>query len=214
MSFDVASSSLGDIDQDWKGEEQQDEERAYTSWHVICGRILFGFGAVAIFLFSIAINLGIIYYERAVSGQHHTLINKMAASISVYNIILASSFLPVTFSRELIFTDGLPWSICWLNLFLVRFGVLQALMTLGEVTILRYLYVCVLSSVGSINEELLRIYFLALNVLLSTLGSILIMTTQMTSLLVFSHCVNESLGKKKMLLPLLIFVKCSLLIDR
>ena len=51
------------------------------------------------FLLIVSVNLGIVYYERVVPDAHRTLINKVAALVSAYNLITATSVIPPLAAR-------------------------------------------------------------------------------------------------------------------
>ncbi len=154
-------------------------------------RLFLGASLVSMFALSIAVNWGIVYYEQAVSGLYRTLVNKMAATMAVYNIIMAAASYPTMFLREIVFDEGLPKVVCFANQFLTQFGLAQSMMTHLEVSVLQYLYVCVLSSVGSIQEELVWRFLVVLNATLGSLGSI-VLTIRNSKALVHNYCNGKS----------------------
>ncbi len=162
---------------------------------VFLGRLLLGASLVAMFALSIAVNWGIVYYEQAVSGLYRTLVNKMAATMAIYNIIMAVASYPTMFLREIVFDEGLPELVCFVNQYITQFGLAQSMMTHLEVSVLQYLYVCVLSSVGSIQEELVWRFLVVLNATLGSLGSIML-TIRNSKTLVHNYCNGiSSFGK-------------------
>ena len=75
-------------------------------------RVLFAVSCALLCLVVQATNAGIVYYERVVSDAHRTLLNKLAALISVYQATFASFLYSVMAIR--FFLDAGLWEpACW-----------------------------------------------------------------------------------------------------
>ena len=114
-------------------------------------------------------NLGIIVYENVVPDTYRTLINKMVAVTSLYNICL-SSVITVVFAVPLLpLGEGLAPPVCGaVNVSLGSFAT-QLFLAHNEVMLLRYVYACRLSTVGSVDEGLVRTFLVGANAVLGTL---------------------------------------------
>ncbi len=122
-------------------------------------------------------NIGIIYYERVVPDTHRTLLNKIAALASAYQVVVATSIYPMVILR-LLWGQGLYYMICSVQDFFLVLGLIQLMLCHNELIILHYIYVCKLRSVGVIKEELVMRFAFWVNL---TLGLFLSMAYELSS---------------------------------
>ncbi len=105
-------------------QEEENGERGFYS------SLALGLSILLLYAASVAANAGIVLYERLVSGTYRTLVNKLAAAASVYNLVTATAVLPAAAAREASSSAsaaacGLPVQACWALQLLVRVGIVQ-----------------------------------------------------------------------------------------
>ncbi len=101
-------------------QEEENGERGFYS------SLALGLSILLLYAASVAANAGIVLYERLVSGTYRTLVNKLAAAASVYNLVTATAVLPAAAAREASsLACGLPVQACWALQLLVRVGIVQ-----------------------------------------------------------------------------------------
>ena len=104
-----------------------------------------------------ASSIGIIHYERTVSDNRRTLINKLVSLLS--HIILLISVIFLSFNHFRIVLGPLPMSICQLQQFIQFNCTFQVMLCIDEISVLRYLYICVFKTVGKLNDNFFHFYF-------------------------------------------------------
>ncbi len=100
-------------------------------------------------------------------GLYRTLINKLVPQASVYNMLLATIFLPTLTARLLLPNVVLPRAFCVAKRFCYVSVGAQLVLTYNEIAWLRYFYLG-LGNMGSINEDLVGRFLVIMNVLLGT----------------------------------------------
>ncbi len=120
-----------------------------------------------LYLATLAANAGIVHYERIVSDAHRTLLNKLAVLASLYSAAFATAFQPV-FIVRILHGRGLPFFVCWLWQFCCASLIVQLVLVYNELVVLHYTYVCRLSTVGVVKEELLMRVFVYINAAVGT----------------------------------------------
>ncbi len=148
--------------------------------------------ALAVCLVSQTANLGIIYYERVVPDSHRTLVNKVAALASTYQVGATVMF-PMVVVR-LLLGRGLGEVACRLLGCVFVSSVVQLILSYNELIFLRYLYICRLNTVGMIKEELVMKCATWINLLLGMfVGVIYTMTAVPPGHVTHSFCTNSAI---------------------
>ncbi len=104
---------------------EDDEERGDT----LVWKSLFGASASALYLLVLAVNAGIVHYEReAPNPQYRTLADRLAAASSAYNVLAASGAMPQAVLLETVYSGaegGLGAAACRISQFMILSGFLQ-----------------------------------------------------------------------------------------
>ncbi len=190
VSFEQASKDLLANASD-KGELLGQED--IQEWTLSPLQTALACSVLAVFcLVSQLANIGIVYYERVVPDTHRTLLNKLAALASLYQVVVATVYFPVVIVRLL--GQGLGGSVCRLQGFFFMCSLTQLLMSYNELIILRYVYVHKLGTFGAIKEEITLRLLIWINLSLGVfLGSVHGMTVQLSGNLYQTFCTNIKL---------------------
>ncbi len=169
-----------------------DDNRSSHQWHLSQHQVMLSVTAlVLLFFVSMAANLGIIFYERTVSDIYRTLLNKLAALASLYQVGLTVVVFPVLVAR-LLWGDGLGRAVCTVHILLFVFILTQFVLTYNELIFLRYIYICKLGAVGVLKEEAIFCFCIWINILLGTfvsLSSVLVMNSPSNAY--YHYCQNS-----------------------
>ncbi len=141
-----------------------------------------------------AVNYGLVHYENVVPDTHHTLINKMVSILALYRIAFATVTMPALAIMTCFRVENLGTLFCWM----IQFGVIctgmQIVIGHNELLLLRYVYTCRLSTVGSINEDLIKRFFIILNALMGVLIATKLMFAFGSDHLIYQYCKGESMA--------------------
>ncbi len=144
-------------------------------------------------LVSVLANAGIVYYERVIPDVRRTLLNKLAALTSVYQVGMAATSYPVQAAR-LLLGRGLGEPACRLQNLLFVCSMMQLFLGYNELVALQYIYACRLGAVGMIKEELVMKLILLANLTLGLFVSLAhVMTINGTVHLYYSFCMNTTI---------------------
>ena len=170
-----------------------DVEPSCSQWHLSLVQKTLAVAAMAILCLVVqASNLGIIYYEKVVADTHRTLLNKLAALTSAYQVGLATVGFPTLIVR-LLLGVGLGHRVCLGFNVICTFLMAQLVLVYNELCIMRYVYICRLGTVGMLKEELVLHIFVWLNLVLGAYLSLTLgMTPRLTNHVVYSFCNNET----------------------
>ncbi len=161
---------------------------------------------VFLFFLSLFANLGIIFYERVVSDIYRTLLNKLAALASLYQLGLTMAMIPVLVFR-LLWGDGLGFAVCMLQTLLFVFFLVQFVLTYNELILLRFIFVCKLHTIGMLKEDVILCCVIWINM---TLGSFVCLTTGIVlhspSHVYFHYCKNSATGDGKYICDTIIVI--------
>ncbi len=104
---------------------EDDEELGNT----LVWKSVFGASASALYLLVLAVNAGIVHYEReAPNPQYRTLADRLAAASSAYNVLAASGAMPQAVLLETVYSGaegGLGAAACRISQFMILSGFLQ-----------------------------------------------------------------------------------------
>ncbi len=189
-SPDTSGASLAYNSTDAENETAAGPDSTDDLWSLTSTqRALFSAFLVLLCTFIQVANLGIVYYERVVADTHRTLLNKLAALTSVYQVGLATVLFAMLIAR-LSWESGLPSIFCWLDGLLMVFFLVQLLLVYNELIIMRYIYICRLGAVGTLKEEVVLRFIIYANVTLGSFLSLsLVMVIQETGH-IYSFCAN------------------------
>ncbi len=144
-----------------------------------------------LYLLIVLVNYGLIHYENTVPDTYRTLINKMVALIAWYRISLATVSMPPLAIKLCFKIKSLGSFPCWI----IQFGIItcgmQIIMAHNHIFILKYIYTCRLSTMGSINEGLVQRFIIILNILMSILITTKLMLAFGPSYIVYQFCKGE-----------------------
>ncbi len=166
----------------------------FTGWHGHCARQLVA-AVVSVFFYLVvmAANYGIVFYENVVADTYRTLINKVVALMSLYNMLLITGILPMMMSRQLCSHYG-P-SYCHFHTFFALALTLQVLMVHNELAALLQLRTWRHGSIQAINEDIWRRVLLASNAVLSCFFSLVMCVAFGKNIFIFRMCMGECSGK-------------------
>ena len=108
-----------------------------------------------------ALNAGIIYYENNVADVRRTLLNKMIAVVALYS--LAGPLVLTPFMAARAVAGPRSAAFCEASVLLYSAHMLLLVMAHVETMLLRFLYACVFRTVGALNEDFFRYFFLVYN---------------------------------------------------
>ena len=101
---------------------------------------------LALYVSTLAANLGLVHYESEVADVYRTLLNRMVSTCSVYNAAAASlALMPIALKRLEFVSFGsgaTEEAACYALSFVGLFLCMQIVMAHNEIAILRYLYIC------------------------------------------------------------------------
>ncbi len=86
------------------------------------GRVALAAGVLLLYAAAMAVNLGVVSYERGAPDTHRTLVNKLVSLSSAYNAVVATGVLPPLALLESLFPTGLWGSVCRSAQFLIVAG--------------------------------------------------------------------------------------------
>ena len=144
-----------------------------SQWAPHCnGQLVTGVMTCVFYLLVIAANGGIIVYENVVSDTYRTLINKVVTLMSMYNILLSTSFLPIALSSH--FCIQLSSIYCTGNLLVTLTFVLQLILVHNQLAILLNWSTSRVGSIQSINEDIGKRIISTFNSMLSIFLSLIV----------------------------------------
>ncbi len=163
-------------------------------WTPICSSQLATVTATCVvYLLVIAVNGGIIVYENVVPDTYRTLINKVVALMSAYNMFLSTSFMPIALSKH--FCIQLNPTYCTGNVLLTTTFLLQVILVHNELAILLNLSTWKVGFIQGINEDIGRRIIIALNFALSAFFSLNISFSFGGKItFIYRLCVGNSTG--------------------
>ena len=86
------------------------------------GRVALAAGVLLLYAAAMAVNLGVVSYERGAPDTHRTLVNKLVSLSSAYNAVVATGVLPPLALLESLFPTGLWGSVCRSAQFIIVAG--------------------------------------------------------------------------------------------
>ena len=95
----------------------ESDDRAHSP-----GRVALAAGVLLLYAAAMAVNLGVVSYERGAPDTHRTLVNKLVSLSSAYNAVVATGVLPPLALLESLFPTGLWGSVCRSAQFLIVAG--------------------------------------------------------------------------------------------
>ena len=170
------------------------EEARFEHWNIsLAQRALTGAVMGSCCLVIMVANLGIVYYEMKASANYRTAIDRLAALISIYQMFLALGPFPIMTYRVLA-GRGLGETFCSLGYAIAAFSLTQVVLAYNQCTILRYVYICKLGTVGTIKEDFVIKFFVGFNLVMGIFVSLtLSMAKHMVVPTGYSYCINRIL---------------------
>ena len=145
----------------------------------------------AFYLLVLAANLGLVWYERVVPDAHRTLVNKTVALASLYNAGFATVLFPAAALR-LHLPGGLGGPACDVLWHLGLFSMLQVYLVHNELAVLRYVYLCRLSTVGALDEGLLMAAAVSVNAAVGGLAVAVVLVAAGTDPNFYQTCAGDT----------------------
>ncbi len=128
---------------------------------------------VILYLFSMILNYGIVYYEQEVSDLHRTLINKLVAVGCVINMVMATnSFILHVLSVILLGRVKLHPGACVAYRFITVSSAMQIILLYNEVSWLRYIYLK-RGTIGSLDDGLVSTFLIIFNAVMGLIAGTL-----------------------------------------
>ncbi len=153
-------------------------------------------GIIFLYLLVVTVNAGIIVYERVVADIYRTLVNKMVAVMSLYNICL-TTWAIIVFVLRSAFDVNLGTVLCGAHLFVLVILILQEFLILIEINLLCLFHLRKLR-IFSMNEEFGTKLSVFVNFVLSSFfSSVICVLLGGKEFFFYQICIGGCWSKKK-----------------
>lgn len=169
-----------------------------SQWTTECTRqLVMGVITSILTFLVIVVNGGIVVYENEVADTYRTLINKGVALMSQYNMLIATTVVPVTLSNN--FCLKLNSTFCTVHLIVSLTILLQVILVHNELAILLNWSTWSIGRVQGINEDIGKKILSAINLVLSIFFSLIMcLSFGKQDIFIYRLCTGDCSGKPKL----------------
>ncbi len=154
-------------------------------------RAAVGLSLTAYYLLVLALNYGVVHFEREAPDRYQTLVDRLVALSSWYTVVWATGVLPQLALLFTVFRAGLPAAACAAFQTLFLGGFFLTVAAHNEVSAAHYVYAHVLGTAGSVDEELVMALLRAGNLLVCAVVTACAMALKGEDFQMHHYCLGQ-----------------------